>query len=233
MRIADANWMQIEDYLRKDDRCVLPLGSTEQHAWLSLATDSILAERVAQDAAEPLGIPVFPVTPYGITPMFGAYPGTVSLRVETFLALVQDVLNAVAGHGFRRILVVNGHGGNLPVQGLLQEWAAERPGVQVRMHMWWNTPRVWACVQRFDPIASHASWMENFPWTRLPGVASPEHVKPMTDLDRLRLLDPAGVRATLGDGNFGGRFQRPDDEMAEIWRTGVEETRELLERGWV
>ncbi|HET7226676.1 MAG TPA: creatininase family protein [Candidatus Eisenbacteria bacterium] len=233
MRIADANWMQIEDYLRKDDRCVLPLGSTEQHAWLSLATDSILAERVAVDAAEPLGIPVFPVTPYGITPMFRAYPGTVSLRVETFLALVEDVLNAVAGHGFRRILVVNGHGGNSPVQGLLQEWAAGRPGVQVRLHMWWNTPRVWACVQHFDPVASHASWMENFPWTRLPGVASPEDVKPMTDLDRLRLLDPAGVRATLGDGNFGGRFQRPDEEMAEIWRTGVEETRELLERGWL
>ena len=77
--------MQLEDYLRRDDRIVLPLGSTEQHAYLSLATDNILAERVSVEAAEPLGVPVFPVLPYGITPRFAAYPGSPTLRVETFL----------------------------------------------------------------------------------------------------------------------------------------------------
>lgn len=75
MRIADMNWFQIEAYLKRDDRCVLPLGSTEQHAYLSLCVDNILAERVALEAAEPLDIPVFPVLNYGITPYFRAYPG--------------------------------------------------------------------------------------------------------------------------------------------------------------
>src|SRR5262249_27090185 len=56
VRIAGATWMQIEQYLARDDRAVVPLGSTEQHAYLSLATDSILAERVAVEAAEPLGV---------------------------------------------------------------------------------------------------------------------------------------------------------------------------------
>ena len=46
--------MQVEAYLKTDDRCVLPLGSTEQHAYISLATDSILSERLALEAAEPL-----------------------------------------------------------------------------------------------------------------------------------------------------------------------------------
>ncbi len=78
MRIADLNWMQVEEYLRRDDRCALPLGSTEQHAYLSLSVDSILAERVALEAAEPLGIPVFPAVSYGLTPYFRAYPGTVT-----------------------------------------------------------------------------------------------------------------------------------------------------------
>lgn len=78
MRIANMNWMQVEQYLQHDDRCVLPLGSTEQHAYLSLATDVLLAERVAVDAAEPLGVPVFPAVPYGITPYFTAFPGTVT-----------------------------------------------------------------------------------------------------------------------------------------------------------
>ena len=52
-RVADMNWMQVEDYLQFDNRCVLPLGSTEQHAYLSLATDALLAERVSLEAAEP------------------------------------------------------------------------------------------------------------------------------------------------------------------------------------
>ena len=65
MRIADLNWMQVEEYLRHDDRIVLPLGPTEQHAYLSLATDSILAEAVAVEAAEPVGVPVLPVLAYG------------------------------------------------------------------------------------------------------------------------------------------------------------------------
>lgn len=63
MKIADMNWMQVEAYLQHDDRCLLPIGCTEQHATLSLAVDAILAERVAVEAAEPLGVPVFPVLP--------------------------------------------------------------------------------------------------------------------------------------------------------------------------
>ena len=51
MRIADMTWMQVEAYLERDDRCVLPLGSTEQHAYLSLAVDAILAEKMAAEAA--------------------------------------------------------------------------------------------------------------------------------------------------------------------------------------
>ena len=61
MRMHDCTWMQIEEYLRADDRIVLPLGSTEQHAYLSLGVDAILSERVAVEAAEPLGVPVLPV----------------------------------------------------------------------------------------------------------------------------------------------------------------------------
>lgn len=68
--------MQLEEYLRRDDRIVLPTGSTEQHAYLSLCTDNTLAERVCVEAAEPLGVPVLPVLPYGITPRFAAYPGS-------------------------------------------------------------------------------------------------------------------------------------------------------------
>ena len=108
------NWMQVEDYLRTDDRVVLPVGSTEQHAYLSLATDSILAERVSVEAAEPLGVPVLPTLPFGIAPGFAAFPGTVSLRPETLVAVVSEALGTLYDQGFRRFMIVNGHGGNAP-----------------------------------------------------------------------------------------------------------------------
>src|ERR671926_345758 len=85
MRVQDCNWMQLEAYLQRDDRIVLPIGSTEQHAYLSLETDNILAERLAVEAAEPLGVPVLPVLPYGLTAMFAsAYPGSPTLSLATY-----------------------------------------------------------------------------------------------------------------------------------------------------
>lgn len=232
MHITQLNWMQVEDYLKRDDRCVLPLGSSEQHAYLSLSVDSLLAERMAQESAEPLGVPVFPVLAYGITPYFRAFPGTISLRVETYLRLVRDLLDGLREQGFRRILIVNGHGGNSPASSLAIEWMADNPDAKVIFHNWWSAPRTWAKVQQIDPVASHASWMENFPWTRLPGIRMPEHQKPMVDTVRLRTLNPAETRALLGDGNFGGFYQRPDEEMHAIWQVALDETRDLLVNGW-
>jgi creatinine amidohydrolase len=229
MRISEMNWRMVEEYLKRDDRCVLPLGSTEQHAYLSLSVDSILAERIALEAADPLGIPVFPVLPYGITPYFRAFPGSITLRIDTHLAVVRDILDGFAEQGFKRILIVNGHGGNSPAQSLIAQWMADHRDVRVKFHNWWSAAKTWAQVIAIDPIASHASWMENFPWTRLADVALPAEQKRMSDLDYLRQLDPSSLRQYLKDGNYGGYYQRPDDEMMKIWHAGVTETRELLE----
>jgi creatinine amidohydrolase len=232
MQISAMHWQQVEAYLRHDDRAVLPLGSTEQHAYLSLSTDSILAERLAREAAEPLGVPVFPVVAYGLTPYFRAYPGTISLRAETYLRLVRDIFDGLYAQGFRRIVVVNGHGGNAPAQALVDEWLTDTGTGQVKWHNWWNAPRVWAQVQATDPVASHASWMENFPWTRLPGVAQPEEQKAPVDVAVVRQRGPVAVRAALGDGNFAGLYQRNDVEMQAIWEVAISETRALITEGW-
>lgn len=231
-RIAAMNWMQVEARLALDDRAVLPIGSTEQHAQLSLAVDHILAEKVAVEAADPLGVPVFPVLPYGLAPYFLAYPGTVSLRVGTLLAVVADVLDSLARTGFRRVLIVNGHGGNNPVLAFAQEWMAAHPGIRVRFHDWWKAPRTLARVQATDPVGGHASWMENLPWTRLADSTAPAGSKPPIDAERLSALDPEGVRSVIGDGNFAGAYQRPDADMLAIWDVAVQETQQVLEHGW-
>ncbi len=215
--------MQVEAYLEHDDRIVLPLGSTEQHAYLSLETDNLLAERVAAEAAEPLDVLVLPVLAYGVTPRFADYPGSPSIEEETYVALLTDLLGSLKGQGFRRILIVNGHGGN--------SFAAERvSGDGVRWHDWWNSPKIRSLVDEIDPEGSHASWMENFPWTRLEGIELPgEHKSPV---DTAGVLDPGEFRRAAGDGSFGGYYERPDEEMLRIWQAGVEEIRGLLESGW-
>ena len=232
MQISQMNWMQVETYLESDDRCILPTGSTEQHAYLSLTVDAILAARLANEAGAIAEVPVFPVIPYGLAQQWTAYPGTVTLRVETYLALIRDVLDSIRRAGFRRILLVNGHGGNAPAQGLLREWMMDNPDSTVKWHNWYNAPETWAKVLETDPVCSHASWMENYPWTRLPGVALPAEQKPLTDLDVLTRLSPAKTRRLLGDGNMGGLYQRPDSEMLAIWKVAVAETVATLEGGW-
>lgn len=232
MKIRDMNWMQVEAYLRDDDRCVLPLGSVEQHGYLSLCVDQVLAERVAEEAAAPLGVPVFPALPYGLAPYFQAYPGSMTLRVDTYVRVVRELLDGIRRAGFRRVLIVNGHGGNQPAAALAIEYGMDHPEMRVKFHNWWAAPRTMAEVRAVDENASHASWMESFPWTRLAGVASPATTKPALDMDLLRTLPPAEVRAYVGDGNYGGAYEKPDAAMLRIWSVAVEETRALLEGGW-
>ena len=229
MRVADMDWRMVEDWVRADDRAMLPLGSTEQHAGLSLLTDAILAERVAVEAAEPLGVPVFPALPFGLAANFQAFPGTLTLRAETLCALLRDLLDSLKRSGFRRIVLVNGHGGNSPAGALAQEWMMDNPDCRVRLHDWWRAPRTFSKVLETDPVACHAGWMENYPWTRLPDTPA-DGSKRMVDLDRLRTLAPFEARALLEDGTFGGRTQRPDADMLAIWDIAVEETREMLQR---
>jgi len=152
LKIEDCNWMQVERYLEQDDSIVVPLGSIEQHAYLSLGVDRILSERVSVEAAEPTGVLVLPSQPYGLTPYFAAYPGSPTLRVETYRSLISDLVDSLAGQGFRRFLFVNGHGGNDAGYDGVQD----RDDVQTIWHNWWAGKRVRETVDAIDPDATHA-----------------------------------------------------------------------------
>jgi creatinine amidohydrolase len=158
---------------------------------------------------------VLPALAYGVTPYFGAYPGSPTVTRDTYVAVLRELVDSLRRQGFRRVLAVNGHGGN--------SFAAEH--LDVDWHDWWRAPRMWEAVRAVDPAGTHASWMESFPWTRLPGVEPPGEAKPevgpLPD-------DPAAVRALLGDGSYGGVYGRSDEEMLALWAVGVAETRERI-----
>ena len=232
MLISEMNWMQVDEVLKADDRCILPTGSTEQHAYMSLSVDTILASRLAKEVGDLAGVPVYPVVPYGLAQQWTAFPGTVSLRVGTYLAVIRDVLDSIRRTGFRRVLLVNGHGGNAPAIGMLKEWMMDNSDTQLKWHNWYNAPKTWAKVLETDPVCSHASWMENYPWTRLEEVEMPGEQKPVTDLSLLESMNPAAIRKHVLDGNMGGVYRRSDVEMMAIWQVAVAETLALLEEGW-
>jgi creatinine amidohydrolase len=233
MRLYDMNWQMVEEYLRHDDRIVIPIGTTEQHGLLSVGTDAILAEQVALQAAEPLGIVVAPVLAYGASPYFAAFPGSPSLRISTLLAVVDDILTTFEGQGFRRFCIVNGHGGNAPVGHFAREWTA-RPRahrVQVQFTSWYASPAVQAAAQAQEEHPTHGGWYENFRYNRIAGVAMPPK-KPHVPTAIIEQSNPADLREWTVDGNFGGSYDLGDEIMDEIWRIGVADVHHMLSEGW-
>ena len=91
MRLEELNWMDVEAYLKKDDRIMLVLGACEQHAYLSLLTDVKIPMALADSASQQSGVLVGPPLNFGVSPYFLNYPGTISLRVSTFLDAVEDI----------------------------------------------------------------------------------------------------------------------------------------------
>jgi len=113
MRLADLTWQEIRDLPKEGAVVVLPIGSTEQHGpHLPCSTDTILAERVAHLAVERVGGYILPTLPYSKCNEHSAFPGTISLRRETLIGVVSDIVHSVHRSGFERLCLVNGHGGN-------------------------------------------------------------------------------------------------------------------------
>ncbi|MEI7849194.1 MAG: creatininase family protein, partial [Chloroflexota bacterium] len=83
MRFEDLNWMDVEEYLKQEDRLIIILGATEQHGYLSLLTDVRIPMALADAASQSSGVMIAPTLNFGCSPYFLAYPGTISLRVST------------------------------------------------------------------------------------------------------------------------------------------------------
>jgi creatinine amidohydrolase len=116
IRLAEMTWMEFDQRIRSDNPIIfVPVGSTEQHGpHLPLSTDVILPGEVALLVAAELGGIVAPAIPYGYKsqPKSGGgnhFPGTISLNAATLVAVLRDIVNELARHGARRIVLFDGH----------------------------------------------------------------------------------------------------------------------------
>jgi creatinine amidohydrolase len=226
MRIEDFNWMDVEQYLASEDRLMLVTGATEQHGYLSLLTDIKIPLALADAASEATGVLVAPPLNFGVSPYFLAYPGTFSLRVTTLIAAVEDLVRSAAGAGFRRILVINGHGGNAPARGYLQELANSLPGIQLRWYDWWLSESVVAVAAKHELRPNHANWLEAFSFT----IVSDDLPEEPKEPPRVPgIMDARTAREVYGDGSFGGPYRADEAVMHELFAACLQDIVELLE----
>ena len=225
MRFDDLNWMDIESYLEHDNRLMLVLGACEQHAYLSLTTDVKVPLALADAASERTGVLVAPPLNFGASPYFLAYPGTISLRLSTLLDVVEDLVRSVYGYGFRRLLVLNGHGGNIPARGRLYELASELPDLRLAWYDWWLSDTVKRVAETHGLQPAHANWLEAFPFTKVAEIPqeykAPPHVP--------GLLGAQEARRVYGDGSFGGRYEASAEVMDAVFREALHDVIRLLE----
>ena len=225
MRFEDLNWFDIEDYLRREDRLIIVLGACEQHAYLSLLSDVKIPLALADAASQASGVLVAPPLNFGSSPYFLAYPGTLSLRISTLLDLVEDLVRSAYRQGFRRLLFLNGHGGNDPARSRLYEVATQLPELKLAWYAWWTANSVQAVALKHGLKPAHANWLEAFSFTTVAELPPGEKIPPYVP----GLLGAEQARQVYGDGSFGGPYQTEKLVMDEMFQAALQDILGMLQ----
>jgi creatinine amidohydrolase len=224
MRYEDLNWFDVESYLNTDNRLILILGACEQHGYLSLLTDVKVPQALADAASKQTNVLVAPTVNIGISPYFLAYPGTLSLRATTMMDIVEDLIRCTYDQGFRRILILNGHGGNEPVRARIHEVINQLPEIQLNWYSWWQSHSVQAIAMKHDLKSFHAGWIEAFPFTRVSELPRRSKLTPSVT----KMMGAQDARQTYGDGVFGGLYEVDPLILNEIFEAALQDVLHLL-----
>ncbi|GFJ94130.1 creatinine amidohydrolase [Phytohabitans rumicis] len=110
VRWAELTWPESGSAAAALDAVIIPVGATEQHGpHLPLNVDSLICEAVALEVSALTGVPVVPTLTYGVSASHGDFAGTVALRPETLIAVVEDVVDSLHASGIRQFVLLNGH----------------------------------------------------------------------------------------------------------------------------
>jgi creatinine amidohydrolase len=247
MRLQLCTWPEVGAYLKKSTGIIVPIGSTEQHGPTGfIGTDALCPELLAEGIARKTNAMVAPTLPIGMAQHHLGFPGSVTLRPSTLIALVRDVIQSLALHGFDRFFFINGHGGNIPtLNAAFSEIYAERsmstpgsnrPSVRCQLRNWWILPSVLKIAeQEFgEAEGRHATPSEvSLTYFGYPKDAkrvarkrlSPKRAPdgPIYDADDYRRRFPdgrIGSDPTMASGKIGKRlFDAAVAELAEDYQT--------------
>ncbi|MEA5444528.1 creatininase family protein [Gammaproteobacteria bacterium AB-CW1] len=248
MQLRLCSWLEVERYLEASTGIIIPIGSTEQHGPNGLVgTDALCPEVIARAAGEREEIMVAPTLSIGMAQHHLCFPGSVTLRPRTLMAVVYDVVQSLARHGFRHLYFLNGHGGNInTVQAAFAEYYAdyslhETPGCETSTHLhlgnWFAGNRVRALSAELfgDAEGSHATCSE----VSLTQYAYPEAIKQVEMSPRRApsggFRDAVDFRRNYPDGRVGSDPSLASPEAGEkLFEAGIadllDDYRQLLAR---
>jgi creatinine amidohydrolase len=222
-------WAEMNDAIAAQKLVILPTGSTEQHGrHLPLDVDVFLCESVCLEVGRRAAdrVLVLPPISYGLNLHHIDFPGTIHIEPETFIAFCLNITKSVAYHGFKKILLVNGHGSNTPLIDLVaRRTVLETPSLCFATGYYLFPTEAFARV-RETRVTAHADEFETSLYLHL----APERVQmnlAVEDNDRM-----GQYVSSDSTGNYPVRF---NDYWGRWTKTGVhgDPTRATAEKGRV
>lgn len=235
-RLELCTWPEVEEYLARDRVVIVPIGSTEQHGPNGiLGTDFVCAEEIARRVGAEAGILVAPTICVGMARHHMAFPGTITLRPETLMAVLRDHVWSLYQHGFRGVVFVNGHGGNVATaSAALSNVREELPEAHVAWIDWFRCEPVQALARELygNREGAHATPSE----VAVTMAAYPDVVRVIDgplDIESCRIRgipSSAEFRAWYPDGRMGSdpSLARPE-HGARLMDTAVAAIRAQVE----
>lgn len=213
MQLQQASWPEIEAHLKTSKGIVIPIGSFEQHGPNGLiGTDAICPEVIAREAGDAGGFLVGPTFSVGVAQHHLGFPGSMTLRPSTMIAAINDWIDSLVRHGFRRIYFLNGHGGNIATisAAFAESYAAwsmdgDACPYKLRQMNWWDLPGVMPVCKSIFPVGdgSHATASE----VAVTYYAYPDAVKDVVMTPTIApegsFTDAADYRRNFPDGRIG------------------------------
>ena len=237
MQLQLATWQEVEGYLKSSTAIMIPIGSTEQHGPNGfIGTDALCPEVLAKAVGEETGALVAPTLSIGMAQHHLGFSGSITLRPTTLIAVVQDVVNSLAQHGFDRFYFLNGHGGNIATlsaafseiyaESSLGKADSNRPPLVCQLRNWWDGGGIKRLSAELfgDKEGSHATCSE----ISLTYYAYPDHVKQAEMTPGKApvgpIYDSSDYRRRFPDGRIGSDPTHASVEAGErIFKTAVEE----------
>lgn len=210
--LANHSWKTARTLIKKSQVALIPVGATEQHGpQLPLGTDYYTAEALAQAAVKETRAFSTPAIPVGVSPHHRQFWGTLWVTPDSFRRYMQEIAESLIYHGIKRMVFVNGHGGNFAaLQEICQRIRLDGEAYAV-VWQWWTDPEITElCNKLFKSKGTHAGAIEtSMVWAIKPDLVGQNNFAAAAK----------GASATFGLSKFGANLPVDTLDFAESGAT--------------
>jgi len=197
-KLEELNWMEFRRIVpKKTDAVLVPVGTVEAHGVTGLGTDNQIPASICERIAGKVNALVAPTVNYGITKSLLPYPGSVTVPPEAFERYVSEVACSLADAGFRRIILMNGHGGNTDALKNVSFRLYREKKTYSAVIDWWVL-----CVDEIKGVYGHAGGHAGTDETALVQVDHPEQVRRQDYCKEMSFLTQPGLAAIPFPGSI-------------------------------